>query len=369
MSCDIFILVGEASGDAHGALIIDYLLKKRPQTTITAVAGPKMRKYPIDCAFPMEKLQVMGFIDVFLSFPFLLRFFFQVRKRILETNPKQVLFIDYPGLHLRLARSLRKKGYKGKISHYICPSVWAWGKKRIPLMAKHLDQLFSIFPFEKQYFSQTKLSVHYVGNPLVSPLLKKTIEKKYLTIFPGSRKKELEKNLKLQLVVGKKLLLENKDLKIALSLSHEMHRAFVEKSVKEAGIEITIFSPEDKEHWLKKTFVALATSGTITLELALQQIPTVVNYAIRPLDEFIALNVFRIRLPSYCLVNIISEKRVFPEFFGHELTVDGVYRATKEFIESQKNREKCSKECSSMRKSFGNKQAEEEVCRQLLNLF
>ena len=163
---DLFIATGEMSGDLHGAKLIHELLALQPNLQIGAVAGPKMRELPITEFFPMESLRVMGFIDVFLALPKLARQFFAIRNQILKLNPKAVVFIDYPGLHLRLARSLRKKGFKGKLVHFICPTVWAWGKKRIPQMGKTLDLLLTLFPFEKKCFAHTKLPVQYVGHPL-----------------------------------------------------------------------------------------------------------------------------------------------------------------------------------------------------------
>ena len=132
---DVLILAAEPSADLQGAKLIEELLQQRPGLNIAAMAGPRMRALPIEALFPMENLQVMGFLDVAARLPKIARQFFAVRSRILALQPKGVVCIDYPGFHLRLERSLRKKGYRGKLIHYICPTVWAWGKKRIPLMA------------------------------------------------------------------------------------------------------------------------------------------------------------------------------------------------------------------------------------------
>ncbi|MBS0627154.1 MAG: lipid-A-disaccharide synthase, partial [Verrucomicrobia bacterium] len=145
---DLFIFAGEPSGDLHGEALIQNLRSLHPEITISGVGGPKMRAAGLDSILEMEQFQVMGFIAVFLSLPKLIRYFYFLAKTILFLKPKAVLFIDYPGFALRLERHLKKKHFKGKIIHYICPSVWAWGKKRIPLMEKTLDLLISIFPFE-----------------------------------------------------------------------------------------------------------------------------------------------------------------------------------------------------------------------------
>ena len=197
---DLFISAGELSGDLHGAKLVEELLKAHPKLKIAAVAGPKMRAMKIKPYFRMETLSVMGFVDVFFSLHKIIKQFYAVRRKILELQPKAVLLIDYPGFHLRLAESLKKKGYQGKIIHYICPTVWAWGKKRIFQMAKNLDLLLTIFPFEPQYFSKTNLPVRYVGHPLISQMQPTILErKKILALFPGSREAQIEKNLPLQL--------------------------------------------------------------------------------------------------------------------------------------------------------------------------
>lgn len=359
-SCDLFIATGEKSGDLHGELIIKALLDKNPSLQISAVAGPHMRKHPINTILHMEKLQVMGFIDVILSLPSLIRIFFQIRNAILKLQPKAILLIDYPGLHLRLARSLRKKGYKGKIIQYVCPSVWAWGKKRIPVMAQNLDHLLSIFPFEKKYFKNTKLPVSYVGNPLVTPLLPRKPEN-IITLFPGSRKKELEKNLPIQVSALKKLQLLHPQLVVGISLSHEEHRVLIKEEVRKQGLKATIFTQLDKESWIKKTLLAIATSGTITLELALQKIPTVVTYAIRPLDEWIAKKVFKICLPFYSLPNIVAGKEVFPELFGHNLSKKSLFTCVKNSYTNKQDQKNCELSCIKLREQFGNTNSITEI--------
>ncbi len=185
MSCDLFVFAGEKSGDLHGEKLLEALRAKSPHLKIAGVGGPLMRSKGMQCILPMEEFQVMGFIDVFLSLPKLMRQFYFVAREILRLNPRIVVTIDYPGFNLRLARHLRKKGFKGKLVHFICPSVWAWGKKRIPLMAENLDMLLSILPFEKELFAHTELPVHFVGHPLSERM--KAYPYKVLTLPLGQK--------------------------------------------------------------------------------------------------------------------------------------------------------------------------------------
>ncbi len=308
---DLFFVAGEMSGDLHGASLISDLLRHNPNLQIGAVAGPRMRALPIVEFFPMEKLQVMGFLDVLAALPKLIRQFFAIRNQILGLNPKAVICIDYPGFNLRLERSLRKKGYRGKLIHSICPTVWAWGKKRIGHMERDLDLLLTLFPFEARCFEQTKLDVRYIGHPLVKaiPETEETKRDNVLALFPGSRQKEIERNLPLQIRVAQELVRQDPSLQVVVSVGHPS-----------VSVPPEFQKTYEAYPLMQRARMALATSGTVALELALHNTPTVVHFAIRPFDQFLAQKIFRINLPFYALPNIVAGERVFPELFGSKLT-------------------------------------------------
>ncbi|MGE5195861.1 MAG: lipid-A-disaccharide synthase, partial [Anaerolineae bacterium] len=342
-TCDLFIFAGEPSADLHGENLMKALLEASPHLRIVGVGGPRMRALNMECLMPMEAFQVMGFVDVFLALPRLIRQFYEVRKAILTLNPRVVLFIDYPGFNLRMAKSLRKKKFGGQLCHYICPSVWAWGKKRVEIMAQTLTHLFTILPFEADYFSKTSLNVHYVGHPLVSRIqhhLYQTLlvpnTKRILSIFPGSRTKELKRNFPVHLKAAKRLLLEHRDLLLAVSVARAEHLPLLQQMLLAEGLKVgqdLIFVDVDQTYELmKSSTLAVAKSGTVTLELGLHQVPTVVTYGLSLLDLWVLRDVLRVRLPYYCLVNIICGKQVFPELIGPNLTEERLYRALSHFL-------------------------------------
>lgn len=338
---DLFISAFEDSADIHGKNLILELLKKNPNLKILAIAGPKMRETNIDIFMNMEKFQVMGFIDILFALPKLIKSFFSIRKKILKINPKASIFIDYPDFNLRLEKSLRKKGYKNRLIHYISPTIWAWRKKRADFMAKYLDLLITIFPFEKKYFSHTSLDVEYIGHPLINLNSKKKnaiIKNKFIGIFPGSRLKEIKRNLPLQLKACKKLLIGNKNLKFAISSTNDalINNIFENENLDRKNFQI--FSRDQNYSFMKKMNLAMATSGTINLELALFKVPTVVNFVIKPIDLFIAKNLLKINLKHYCIVNIILNKRVFPELYGPNLNVNSLYKNLKTLLEEKDNK-------------------------------
>lgn len=369
---DLFIFAGEPSGDLHGEKLLKTLLDQNPNLSVMGVGGPRMRRHNMDLVLPMEAFQVMGFVDVFLALPKLLRQFRLVKRAILESNPKKVLFIDYPGFNLRMARALRKAGYKGIICHYICPSVWAWGKKRIGLMAENLNLLLSILPFETACFTNTSLPVLYVGHPLIHTIssyhytpIAELENKKVLGLFPGSRHKELLRNLSVQLDVAHSLKQQDPTLTIAISVAQERYRPMIEALCKEKQISAYLIPHEHTYDLMKQCHTAFATSGTVTLELALHKVPTVVTYGISKLDVFIAKNILRILLPFYCIVNIIVEEEVFPELIGPNLTKEALLKHAISLLQNQSAREACLQKCRHVRALLTEKNAHLEAAKEL----
>lgn len=370
----LFLFAGEASGDLHGAKLMQALKEQSPDVEIWGVGGPRMRKEGLRCVMNMEEFQVMGFIAVFRALPSLMRKFYAVGKTILKLNPNVVVLIDYPGFNLRMARYLSKKKFPGKICQYVCPTVWAWGKKRIPLMEKHLDLLISFLPFEKKCFHDGKMQIEYVGHPLAKSIQEHAYQelpfnskKKIFAIFPGSRKKEIELNLPTYLTVIKKLLTQSKDFIFALSIANESFRPLIIQMIEKEQLildqDLHLVDSNKTYELMKQAHFAWAKSGTVTLELALHQVPTIVTYGIAPIDLFIAKNLLRIRLPFYSLPNIILGESVFPELIGPYLTASSLYEQTNHFLYSESIRKTCLDKCHQIYTLFADKDPQREAAR------
>lgn len=373
---DLFIIAGEVSGDLHGEEVVAALKKKIPHLKIAGVAGPKMRNLGVECIVPMESFQVMGFIDVFLALPRLFKLFYQLKRTIIAMRPKAVLFIDYPGFNLRLAKSLKKSSFKGALCHYICPSVWIWGKKRIPVMQDVLDKLFTILPFEKEIFDPSKLDVQFVGHPLIERLenapsgnLEIPKDKKLIALFPGSREKEILRNFPLQIKIAEQLNAEFSDLSFAISISHPRFQSILKQLIGQSTLkekqDFIWVDGEQRYALMQKAHAAIAKSGTVTLELALHQIPTVVMYAVTPLDKWIAYDVLRIRPSFYCLVNLIAKEEVYPELIGPNLTEETLYRESKKMLFDTQRREHCMEQCKKVHFLLGEHKASEKIAEEL----
>jgi len=364
----LFIFAGEASGDLHGSRLMAALKKELPQASFIGVGGPKMRAEGVECLLRMEDFEVMGFSAVLMALPKLIRYFYRVRQHILEANPKGVILIDYPGFNLRLAKSLRKQGYKGKIVHYICPSVWAHGKGRIQQLAETIDLLLVIYPFEVECFAHTPLSVKYVGNPLQEAIrsysipdnqilkdyglepdhAQNTESKALIALFPGSRLSEIKRNLPLQLAAAKLFLTDHPETRFAISCAHDKGDSLIHELV--SAFEFTknqiTFVPKAHTYALMRACrSAVAKSGTVTLELALHEKPTVVVYQLSLLNWLIAKYLLRLSLPHYCIVNILGKKAIFPELIERQNTPKEVCEQLNQLNREGAPRDTCISEC------------------------
>lgn len=244
-------------------------------------------------------------------------------------------------------------------------------------MEKSLDKLLTILPFEPDSFSKEKLDVEYVGHPLISRIEEHSYDSEWhtlygisenqpiLSLFPGSRKKELERNLPLQIQAAKNLLKERKDLLIVVSCSDDKFLPFIKQHIDDS---IKIIPSKHNYELMRDSHMALATSGTITLELALHLVPTVVTFAIDPFDVFLAQKIFRINLPHYSLTNILGKKEIFPELFGPLLTEKNLENKAKEFLLSQFKRNHCIEECRRLQYILGTQDASHEAAKAILKI-
>ncbi|MBS4166928.1 Uncharacterized protein NEOC65_002030 [Neochlamydia sp. AcF65] len=359
----LFIFAGEPSGDLHGAHLVKVFKELYPSCWFSGVAGPALREEGIVNVMPMEKFAVMGFSDVIKALPSLYKQFYYIRDYVLNTHPELVIFIDYPGFNLRMAKALRKAGYKGKLVHYICPSVWAWGKKRIQHMAKTLDMLLTIYPFENISFKPTSLKVQYVGNPLqeyisqylYAPSWKSQFcssEHLLISIFPGSREAEIKSNLSKQLDAALLFQQENPSTTFGISCSNASLKPLIEKTLKKHRLLHTFIV--DKAHTydlMRNSHSAIAKSGTVTLELALHCCPTVVVYQLSNLNWLIAKFIIKLNLPYYCIVNILSGQRLFPELIAEGFTPKKVAKEL-ENIHAGPLRARCLEGCQQIIELF-----------------
>ncbi len=371
----LFIFAGEPSGDLHAS----HLIKALPEYSFSGVAGPLMRALGMETYLPMEKFAVMGFSDVIKALPRLYKQFYAIRDHILKSQPAAVVFVDYPGFNLRMAKALRKKGYQGKLIHYISPTVWAWKKKRIDQMAKTLDMLLTIYPFEKEHFSHTSLNVQYVGNPLKEYISKYSYEGNWqkqfyenqdtlIAIFPGSREGEVYRNLPKMLQAAALFQKKYPETAFGISCANPLVKHVIDKMVTEQGLNKAFTVPPRYTYELMQScHSAMAKSGTVTLELALHQKPTVVVYELTNLNWFIAKFLIRLNMPHYCIVNILSNKRVFPELIEKGFNKKNLFQQL-ENIHTGPAREACLDDCLKLKDMLQHNQASLNAAKAIRDL-
>lgn len=331
MNPNVFLFAGEDSGDIHGEVLVSLLASQNKEDELWGVGGKRMRKAGLKALFPTESFMVMGFQDVLFNLPSLIKKFYKIRNAILTKSPKAVILIDYPEFNLLLAKSLRKNGYKGKIVQMICPTVWAWRKSRIKTLEKCFDLLLTIYPFEKELFKNSPLKVEYIGNPVAEKIanhpylthwnlsFELNLNQPLLSLFPGSRTKEIERNFIKQLE-GAKLLLDSfPDLQLAISVARpnlltKMKQILKKSPLSKKRRKIAFIPQELSYELMRSTTAAIAKCGTVTLELALHGCPTLVTYETSFLNRFLAKYLFRLKLPHFSIANILAEKTIFPEF-------------------------------------------------------
>lgn len=357
----LFVFAGEQSGDLLGGALLEDLKKSHPSLKTYGVGGLNMQKAGMQPIMPMAAFHVMGFLDVLLALPRLFKNYRHLKKTILQDNPKAVLLIDYPDFNLFLARALRKGGYKGKLIHYVCPSIWAWRKGRSATLVSHYDHLLTILPFEKELFAKTPLSVSYVGHPLVKTIQEHRYNTSWrtskgiqensplLALFPGSRGSEITMNLPLQLETAKLFLRDYPDGQIALSMARKDLEPKIHAAAAKSGLNPHFVPCEERYELMQTATAALATSGTITLELGLHATPTVVTYRMPLFNAFLGRFIFRIILPYYCLVNILAKKEIFPEFFDAFIEPKSVYISLQRVLENAKE---IKNECSFVKQTL-----------------
>jgi lipid-A-disaccharide synthase len=353
----LFILAGEQSGDHLGEAVAKILNTK---ASLYGVGGSGMKEAGVSLLYDIDQLSVMGLTDVVKAFPRIYKRFVQARNWILNHNPTAVLLIDYAEFNLHMAKSLRKKGYKGKIIHYVCPSIWAWRKGRAKPMIKNLDLLLSILPFEESFFKDTPLRTVFCGHPLADQHWDDKPERRVTSIpqiglFPGSRISEIQKNLPIQIEALKSF----GSSEALISLARPSLLPLIRKLA--PHLEIC----DDKNKLMTSIDGALATSGTVNLELALHKIPTVTLYKSSKLASFAMLKIFKTTLPFLCLPNIILNREIFPEFFYPEIDPHEVAETLKKVIEK---REVVEKGCANLRKQLSSLSPAEKAAEEILKI-
>lgn len=311
----IVIVAGELSGDIHASRILRALRQQHPEIQAWGFGGDHLAGEGMQIREHIRDLSVMGFVEVLKRYGYFRRIFHQLLNEIRSRKPDLILLVDYPGFNLRLAEALRGSGIP--IVQYVCPQVWAWKAGRIPRMARCLDRLICIFPFEPPLFAHTGLDARYSGHPLVDETAEVVAEPHWqgsprLALVPGSRRQEIERLFIPMMEAAHVLRGEFPTLALRVPAAD----AGLAQRMRELLATRPDLHPPDivdghMRELVKGADAALVTSGTATFEAALLGTPMVIVYKTSPMTYAIGKRL--IRIPWIGMVNIIAGREICPE--------------------------------------------------------
>jgi lipid-A-disaccharide synthase len=316
----IFVVAGETSGDTHAAALLSELQTLCPDLQISGLGGPKLHAMSTDVGDWTHDAAVVGLWDVLRRYGYFRQQFRETLDRIAREKPDAVLFVDYPGFNLRLAKALQPQRPNTKLLYYISPQVWAWNRARIPRMAHWLDRMFCIFPFEKDLYEKSGLHTDFVGHPMAAKLQILGDEARNPNLFallPGSREREVRKIFPVMLAAAKIILARRPQTVFASAASSEKLQALMHDMATQAGVgcEIGLRNARD----LMQTAAAgLVASGTATLEATLCGLPYALVYKVAPLTYLAGRTV--IKVPHLGMANLLAGKDIVKEFIQQDAT-------------------------------------------------
>ncbi len=329
------IVAGEASGDKHAAKLVSALREIAPETAFFGATGPALRALDVETTVNSDELSIVGLPEIAAALPMFIRTFRKLLRSADERKPDAVVLVDFPDFNLKLAKSLKKRGFR--VVYYISPQLWAWRSYRSKTIRKYVDLLISILPFEKEWYAKRGIHhVEYVGNPLAREVHPETsreefrakhsidLDHPFIALLPGSRSKEVRKILPLMMETAAEMLIKNRELQFGIALASERFRDEVESAIKEnkavpAGSlpSFSIISGETYD-LLNAADAAAVTSGTATLETGIIGTPMAIVYKTSALNYKLLRPL--IDVEHFGLINLIAEERVAKELIQDEFT-------------------------------------------------
>ena len=350
-----YIIAGEASGDLHGSNLMKALYEEDSQADIRFWGGDLMQKAGGTLVKHYRELAFMGFIEVVFNLKTILSNITFCKKDILEFKPDVIIFIDYPGFNMRIAKWAKELNYK--THYYISPQIWAWKENRIKAIKQDVDKMFVILPFEKSFYEDKHhFPVDFVGHPLIDaiqnqPPFDEAVfrkenqlgDKPIIALLPGSRKQEITKMLSVMLSVVDDF--KNYEFVIAgaPSQEYEFYKQFISN-------ENIAFVSNKTYDLLRSSTAALVTSGTATLETALFKVPEVVCYKGSNISYQIAKRIITLKYIS--LVNLIMDQEVVTELIQADCNTKRIKEELQKLLEPQ-YREKLLKNYDILEQKLG----------------
>lgn len=339
-----FLIAGEASGDQLGAALMAGLKQLDPDAVFMGVGGPAMQAQGLESLFPMDELSVMGLMEVLPKYRHLKRRIAQTADAVTRAAPDALIGIDSPDFCLRVARAARPANPGLPMIHYVAPSVWAWRPGRAAKMAKVIDHVLAILPFEPPYMRAAGMTCDFVGHPVATEevagpdqaaLFRQAHgiapEAPVVLCLPGSRRGEVARLATRFDEALMRLRDRVPEIRVVLPTVPGVAGMVREMTRRWPTAPIVIEEAEEKRAAFAAADLALAASGTVSLDLAANRVPMVIGYDMAPLSRLIIGML--LRSDTVTLVNLVSDTRAVPEFLGRACQPDPLARALQQVLE------------------------------------
>jgi lipid-A-disaccharide synthase len=370
------ILAGESSGDILGAGLMSALLKQHPEITFEGIGGPLMTAQGLESQVPMERLSVMGLIDPLKRLPELLSIRKKLKQHFLQNPPDVFIGIDSPEFNLGLEIKLKQAGIP--TVHYVSPSVWAWRGKRIKKIAKAVNLVLTLFPFEVDIYSRNNIPSCFVGHPIadIIPFNNNILDNKVklninsgskvLALLPGSRKSEVERLAPAFLRTAQLCKKHWPDLQIIMPCANLIRKKQVQTLVDNGFSDLAVMLTDGQSREVMAAAdMVLIASGTATLEALLLKKPMLVCYRMGAISYAIISRLLKV--PYFSLPNLLAGKKLVDELVQGEVNEDNLFNRIKELMEDEQKQEAIKKEYDKIHQTL-RQNASKKAAQEILNL-
>ncbi len=337
----IFILTGEPSGDKLASKVIKELKKNSEEIEYLSVGGEHLKALGIKSIYELKEITYIGFTNVIFNI-------FKINKKINETvksiidfKPDILFTVDSPDFTLRVSKKVKKNNPSIKTVHYVAPQVWVWREGRVKKIKKFIDHILLLFNFEKTYFDKENMSNEFVGHPLLDETIESKIDinqmleknKALISIFPGSRKSEVEilMPILLEFIV---LMNQNYNDFIYIFHSTKEHSDLIKSYIKFKKIKNCEVISDDKikSHTLKKSVFAVAKSGTVSLEICKFKIPSIIIYKMNFINYIIVKSLVKIKYAN--IINFAANEEIIPELIQSKCNSQNIFASVSSFVDN-----------------------------------
>ncbi len=371
----VLIVAGEASADLHGSHLVKAILKNKPAVEFWGIGGTNMAEAGVNILVSSSDMAVVGLTEVLSRFQTIVQAANTMKSALRRLHPDLLILIDYPDFNLHLAGTAKR--LRVPVLYYISPQVWAWRRGRIRKIARRVDRMAVILPFEESFYRKRGMRVDYVGHPLLDafesrdpgPDFKRYDEidgigppglNPVIGLLPGSRREEIRKLLPVMIEAVEILKGRYPRIRCILPLAKTINGEMVERFIQTSVLPVDIRSG-DIYGALSECHMALVASGTATLDVAIMGVPMVVAYKIAPISY--RLGRMLIRVPFIGLVNLVAGKQAVPELIQQDVTPKRLAEAALPLLESASIRDRMITELRSVRKRLGSGGASKRAAR------